>query len=120
MTRFQELQSRIAEIGLEHHRETILENSHRNAPKIKHTIRDVDCDSRACLVVSAGPSLYRERILQRIGYFSGCIVATDGSYVQCLKAGIKPDWVVTIDPHPTRIVRWFGDSHFEENSRYDD
>lgn len=120
MTRFDELQSRIAQIGLAHHADTILANSQRNARHIRQTIRDVVPDRRPCLVVSAGPSLYRERILSRMAGFTGCVVATDGAYIQCLKTGIVPDWVVTIDPHPTRIVRWFGDPDFEENSKHDD
>jgi hypothetical protein len=49
--------------------------------------------------------------------FGGVIIATDGAYIQCLKAGIIPDWVVTIDPHPTRIAVLFGadsqDDYFE-------
>lgn len=120
MNRFDELLSHIPQIGLEHHREEILENSRRNAPHITKTIREVDTDQRSCLVISAGPSLYRRRTLQRINPKGICIVATDGAYIQCLKAGITPDWVVTIDPHPTRIVRWFGDPNFEENSKHDD
>lgn len=106
-TRFQKLQSQITQIGLEHHRETILENSARNAQFIRQTIRDVSPDPRPCLVISAGPSLHRQGILKRIRGFKGTIVAADGAYIHCLKNGIKPDWVVTIDPSP-RIVRWFG------------
>lgn len=120
--RFKDLQERIAHIGLEHHRETILENSRSNAPHIEKTIRDVRPSAVPVCIVSAGPSLYRKSILARIrsSGFSGQIVATDGSYIQCLKAGLTPDWVVTIDPHPTRIVRWFGDPHLEENRKGDD
>jgi hypothetical protein len=91
-------------------------------PHIRKTIRDIQPDQRPCLVVSAGPSLYRQNILKRVAEsaFTGSIVATDGAYIQCLKAGITPDWVITIDPHPTRIVRWFGDPDWEENSKHDD
>lgn len=115
MTRFDDLQSRIAQIGLEHHGKTILENARRNAPFITKTIREIGPDLRPALIISAGPSLYRQRILSRIRGFNGTIVASDGAYIQCLKAGIRPDWVVTIDPHPTRIVRWFGDPNYEEH-----
>ena len=112
-TRFQELQSRIAQIGLEHHAQTILENSRRNAAQVKATIADIAQDERPCLIVSAGPSLYRENILARVGGYTGSIVATDGAYIQCLKSEIVPDWIVTIDPSP-RIVRWFGE-RFEDD-----
>ena len=114
MTRFQQLQTQITQIGLEHHRETIVQNSIRNARYVRKTIRDIKPDPRPCLVISAGPSLQRAGILGRLK-FSGkrpLIVCADGAYIQCLKAGIIPDWVVTLDPSP-RIVRWFG-QRFED------
>jgi hypothetical protein len=38
-----------------------------------------------------------------------------------LRAGIVPDLVVTLDPHPKRIVRWFGDPDLKpENLGVDD
>lgn len=114
MTRFQSLLEKIPQMGLEHHRQTLLENSRRNVPYITRTIREIAKDPRPALIVSAGPSLYREKILSRIKGFKGCLIATDGAYIQCLKAGLRPDWVMTIDPHPTRIVRWFGDPSWEE------
>lgn len=116
MTRFDDLQSRIAQIGLEHHGKTILANARRNAVHIIKTIRDVAPDTRPALVISAGPSLHKCGILARLSGFRGTIVASDGAYIQCLKAAIRPDWVVTIDPHPTRIVNWFGDTNYKENS----
>lgn len=122
MNRFDELLSHIPQIGLDHHREEILENSRCNAQFVERTIRDIAPTDKPCLVISAGPSLYRKQILRRIGdsFSDGIIIATDGAYIQCLKAGITPDWVVTIDPHPTRIVRWFGDPDYERNSEGDD
>lgn len=117
---FDALVADIPAIGLEWHGLTLLWNSTRNAPKIDRTIRDIAPDGRACLVVSAGPSLAREGMLERIGGFRGCVVAVDAAYVACLKAGVAPDWVITLDPHPTRVVRWFGgenanpaDTYFE-------
>lgn len=116
-SRFNELVAQIPQIGRNHHAETILENSRRNAPFIEKTIRDAGRDSRPCLVVSAGPSLYFSRSLYRLRGFTGQVVATDSAYIQCLKAGIEPDYVVTIDPHPTRIAVLFGatsqDDYFE-------
>ena len=37
--------------------------------------------------------------------------ATDGSLYYLLRNNILPDLVVTLDPHPTRIIRWFGDEN---------
>lgn len=107
--------------GVEWHRDTVLANSIANVPHIVNTIRAVKPSTSPCLIVSAGPSLYREGILPRIhGKFGGTIVATDGAYLQCLKAGVVPDYVVTLDPHPTRVVRWFGDPELEKNLNGDD
>ena len=118
---FAELVASLPQTGLDWHRETILENSRRNAEHVVYTIRDLPRRPAPCLVISAGPSLVRERILARIPKgFKGTIVAADGAYIQCLKAGIVPDFVMTLDPHPTRVVRWFGDPHLDLNSEQDD
>ncbi|HEX9409889.1 MAG TPA: 6-hydroxymethylpterin diphosphokinase MptE-like protein [Methylomirabilota bacterium] len=65
----------------------------------------------AAIVVGAGPSLYRRRSLERLraSRFAGTIVAADGALGACLRAGVAPHVVVSVDPHPERIVRWFGD-----------
>jgi len=121
--KFYELVNEITKIGYQHHRETILENSKRNLPHIQQTVRDLKgMGLTRAIVVSAGPSLYRGKILQRIrdSGFVGDIIAIDGSYIQCLKAGVEPDYVLTLDPHPTRMVRWFGDPDFEANMNGDD
>lgn len=119
---FEELVASLPQRGMEWHRETLLENSRRNAEHVIYTIRDLPAKDAPALVVSAGPSLYRQKTLSRLkaAGFSGTVVATDGAYIQCLKAGITPDFVITLDPHPTRIVRWFGDPDFEGNSNGDD
>ncbi len=44
----------------------------------------------------------------------------DASFAACLREGLHPDFVVTLDPHPTRMVRWFGDPEWERNSASDD
>ena len=41
--------------------------------------------------------------------FSGAVVAADGALGACLRSGVVPHLVVSVDPHPERIVRWFGD-----------
>jgi len=65
----------------------------------------------AAIVVGAGPSLYRRRSLERLhaSGFAGTIVAADGALGACLRAEVVPHVVVSVDPHPERIVRWFGD-----------
>ena len=68
------------------------------------------------LVIAAGPSLHRfetARIIKEAGYKGG-IVATESAMAWCLRHGIVPHLVVTLDPHAHRIVRWFGDPKLDE------
>jgi len=93
---------------------TGLEHAQLNASAITQTVADMDSQAlpgETAVVVAAGPSLTRHRIADRIrslGY-GGTIVATDGGLGYCLRHGIIPHVVVSVDPHSTRIVRWFGD-----------
>ena len=68
------------------------------------------------LVIAAGPSVHRfdtARLIKESGY-KGVIVATESAMAWCLRHGIVPHLVVTLDPHPDRIVRWFGDPQLTE------
>jgi hypothetical protein len=68
------------------------------------------------LVIAAGPSLHRQEVAAQIrasGY-AGTIIATESSMAWCLRNDIVPDLVVTLDPHASRIVRWFGDPELSE------
>lgn len=123
---FSDLTDQITSIGLEWHADVIIRNSISNKSYIKKSIKDVprpkNIKSLSAIVISAGPSLYKNRILERIkdcGY-QGTVIAIDGSYVRCIKAGIVADYTLTLDPHPTRLVRWFGDPNLEENLEGDD
>ena len=118
---FQEVIESITKRGVEWHRETIIANTFRNAERITKSFKDISPDTRPAIVISAGPSLYRQNILKRLwGRFAGTIIATDGAYIQCLRNGVIPDYVVTLDPHPTRVVRWFGDPDLARNAEGDD
>ncbi len=119
--KFGELVNEITRIGYEWHRDTIVINAEENSASVNQTISDIKPDEKPSLIISAGPSLYRQKVLTRIfNRFHGNIIATDGSYIQCLKAGVIPEYVVTLDPHPHRMVRWFGDPDFEKNAEGDD
>lgn len=65
----------------------------------------------SAIVVGAGPSLHRRRSLERIraARFAGTIIAADGALGACLRAGVVPHVVVSVDPHAERMIRWFGD-----------
>ena len=124
--KFQEVVSQIGNIGKEWHTQDLIVNAKRNKEYIKKTLRDLEKPSdkkkKSAIVISAGPSVHKFDVMKKIidsGY-DGLIIAVDGSYVKCLKNGIYPDMVVSLDPHPTRIVRWFGDPEFEKNMEGDD
>ena len=69
------------------------------------------CEGNAALVIAAGPSLHRQNPGQLLHEHRshGKLVVAESSMSWCFRNGIRPDLVVTLDPHPTRIVRWFGD-----------
>jgi hypothetical protein len=70
------------------------------------------------LVIAAGPSLHRfdtARIIKESG-FKGVIVATESAMAWCLRNGIVPHLVVTLDPDTHRIVRWFGDPQLTQEA----
>jgi len=72
----------------------------------------------SCIVVAAGPSIKRRNPIAMIkdaGY-KGAIITTESAIAYCLKSGVVPDLVVTLDPHATRIVRWFGDPSLNEEA----
>lgn len=68
------------------------------------------------VIVAAGPSVRRQNPAQllREHNYRGLVMATDSGIAHCLRNGIVPHLVVSLDPHPTRIVRWFGDPKLRE------
>jgi hypothetical protein len=76
----------------------------------------------SAVIVAAGPSIRRQnpaQILLERGY-RGTIIATDSGIAHCLRNGVVPHLVVSLDPHPTRIVRWFGDPRLREQDLEED
>jgi hypothetical protein len=98
---------RIAGVGVE--------NAAVNQPRIKHSILELADltlgEGDSAVVIGAGPSLHRRDSLARLrkSGFAGTVVAVDGALGSCLRAGVVPHLVVSVDPHRERIVRWFGD-----------
>lgn len=66
------------------------------------------------VVLASGPSLHRRDVAAQLKRFPGTIVAAESTLAYCLRHGIRPDLLVTLDPHPDRIVRWFGDPALDE------
>ena len=90
------------------------ENTLRNKSLVAHSISELQdrlkAPNNAAIVVAAGPSVHRQNLLEKLRDldFSGSIVAADSALAPCLRLGIVPDLVVSVDPHD-RILRWFGD-----------
>lgn len=63
------------------------------------------------IVIAAGPSIKRQNPIDIIKdhQYKGCIIATESALLYCLRNAVVPDLTITLDPHATRIVRWFGD-----------
>lgn len=115
------LSERMAALTLKRIGDAALANLHRNQEEIKAgrsllDLREAFPDEGRTLVIAAGPSIHRNDCARAIAQsdFEGHIVATESSMSWCLRNGIVPDVVVTVDPHPDRIVRWFGDPELGE------
>jgi hypothetical protein len=97
------------------------EHAMGNRGFINKTIKDLGREleleeKRAALVISGGPSLHKKQhisVLREEG-FNGYIVAADGAMGHCLRNDIIPDFVLTVDPDPHRIIRWFGDPFLDD------
>ena len=100
--------SKTAEVGLR--------NAAENLANIERSIADLTPDEQSpredngAIVVGAGPSVRRVDSIGRIvrsGY-KGDVIAVDRSLGPCLREGLIPNYVVTVDP-ARRHARWFGD-----------
>lgn len=123
----QQLASQLAEATFQKTAELGLRNAESNRPYIKKSIHDLApieppvgaADS--AVLVCAGPSLHHRNSVSalRDSKYRGTIVGVDGSLSHCLRAGLIPDYVITLDPHKDRIVRWFGDPDLENREEDD-
>jgi len=100
------------------------DNARKNAARIRggKTIAELRIpeliENSSALVIAAGPSIHRydtAGIIKR-SQFNGTIIVTDSAMSWCLRNGIIPNLVVTLDPHPHRIARWFGMRDLTEGS----
>lgn len=103
-------------------------NAERNQQLLRHgrsiaELRGTSIGRRdSAIVMATGPSIARRDPIAQIkssGY-DGALIAVDSAFGYCLRNGVIPDLVVTVDPHPTRIVRWFGDPALMQASPGDD
>ena len=80
-------------------------------------LRNYNSKKKNAIIIGAGPSLRRNNQLKIIKKNAAkyILIACDGSLFYLLSNKIIPDLVVTFDPHPTRIIRWFGDKNLNKN-----
>ena len=119
-----ELLKYIPEVTLRRSAKEGLANARENLPYIQHTIAELDPSrtghtTDVAMVMAAGPSLHRKEPAKLLikHQFSGPLIVADSSIGYCLRNGLVPNYVVIVDPHPTRIVRWFGDTELERRAQ---
>jgi hypothetical protein len=117
------LLSKMPQLTLARIGEEAMSNAHKNKPLLDKGVSikalkgaSLGRENKA-IVVAAGPSLRKTNIAAKIKStgFDGAIIAADSAMLYCLENGIVPDLVVTVDPHPDRIVRWFGNPELTES-----
>ena len=115
-----ELVDRMPLLTVNRSADVAMANAQINQASIENTIIDLRKASEgheppSAIVVAAGPSLHRQNSVSHIvaADYQGTIIAADGALSHCLREGLIPDYVVTLDPHPSRIARWFGDPNID-------
>ncbi len=125
------LVARMEDLTWERHGTLGVDNARRNLEFLDRgrslaALRGADLDGNgddSAIVIAAGPSIKRfdpAKVILEAGY-KGTLIVTESALMYCLRKGLVPHLAVTLDPHATRIVRWFGDPNLtDEASRADD
>ena len=122
------LQPHMAELSDQRHAPAAIANAERNLRYLDagRSIAGLRGESFGksdrAIVIAAGPSMHRVSpfpAMTAAGY-DGAVIATDSAILRCLRHGIVPDLVVTLDPHDASIVRWFGDPQLDAAALEDD
>jgi hypothetical protein len=104
-------------LTLARHGGMALDNAERNraligrGASLKALRAETVGEGDSAIVIAAGPSIRRRdpiRAIKDSGY-RGALVVTESALAYCLRNGVVPDLAVSLDPHATRVVRWFGD-----------
>lgn len=124
-----QLVQRMDQITWDRHGEMALANARRNLAVLDRGQSLAALRGRpmgegdSAIIIAAGPSVRRNdpiRLIKESGY-KGTIIATESALSYCLRNDVVPHLTVTLDPHATRIVRWFGDPGLTEDAiRNDD
>ena len=99
-----------------------MSNFSENLPLIKEgkTLRELipngDPQGRA-IVVGRGPSVFSHKHLELLkdSNYEGIVIATDGMLIECLKAGVVPDYVTSVDGSPV-CEKWYNNPLVKEHA----
>lgn len=120
----QQIVDQMSELSVQKASDASLVNARGNQPYIERTILDLpksSDDFPSAIAVGAGPSIHRMESIKKIvdsGY-KGPVIAADGAMGHCLRGGLVPDYVISLDPGPIatgpdRMLRWFGDPGLDQ------
>lgn len=87
----------------------------RDGKTLRELIPDGEPNGRA-VVVGRGPSVFKMKHLNLLKQsdYDGVVIATDGMLIECLKAGIVPDYVVSVDGSPV-CEKWYDNPLVKEH-----
>ncbi|NVM57797.1 MAG: DUF115 domain-containing protein [Desulfobacterales bacterium] len=89
----------------------------REGKTLRELIPEGEPQGRA-IVIGRGPSVFRNKhleLLKRSDY-EGVTISTDGMLIECLKEGIVPDYVVSVDGSPV-CEKWYNDPLVKEHGQ---
>ncbi len=96
-----------------------MDNFAQNIPQVRagKSIGDLPkCEGHSALVIGAGPSVEKRKhldLLASSGY-KGIIFSTDRMLIPCLKKGVIPNYVVSVDGNGELIQKFFDDPIVKE------
>jgi len=101
-----------------------LANAQCNLSLIKRSVLEMasELPRKPCaVVVAGGPSLKRQNIIRRIRDLQDrpLLVCCEVALAGCLREEVVPDVIISLDPHPHRIVRCLGDPQFHQRPEDD-
>ena len=87
-----------------------------NFGKSLKELLQINKENKNAIIVGGGPSLRKINQIKVLKKYKKnfIIIACDGALYYLLSNGVIPDLVVTFDPHPTRIIRWFGNTNLKK------
>lgn len=82
-----------------------------------NSIKEIEgkCKGKPGIVVAAGPSLDKNIHLLKEAQGKAVIIACDAAYQQCLKAGVKPDAIASIERDKPTYNLFYKDKSFDKD-----